>query len=161
MPVKKIAKPSRHSTTQPRAAPLIPQQGHQGSGIEPEAYQELLDAGYIIVNRQEALRADWGSRGTPILIATIHVLLHMDPALQMGWLPGITILLLKVVAAAASNSHKTALHLFLKGQSQLTDPTRTTMAHTDSTSMVRPRLPVGESPVCSVVDSVQALEVPR
>jgi len=65
MPVKKIAKPSRHSTTQPRAAPLIPQQGQQGSGIEPEAYQELLDAGYIIVNRQEALEADWGSRGTP------------------------------------------------------------------------------------------------
>jgi len=55
--MKKIAKPSSHSTTQRCAAPLIPQQGQQGSGIEPEAYQELLDAGYIIVNRQEALGA--------------------------------------------------------------------------------------------------------
>jgi len=156
MPVKKIAKHSSHSTTQPRAAPLIPQQGQQGSGIEPEAYQELLDAGYIIVNRQEALGADWVPEEHQILIATIHVLLHMDPALQMGRLPGIIILLLKVVAAAASNSHKTALHQFLKGQSQPTDPTTRV-----TTSMVRPRLPVGEPPVCSVVNSVQALEVPR
>ena len=65
MPVKKIAKPSSYSTTQPRAAPVIPQQGQQGSRIAPEAYQELLDAGYIIVNRQKALGADWGSRGAP------------------------------------------------------------------------------------------------